>query len=48
MDEAWKILDSIESVENSVNTAYYGVAAYYYKVSTLRLLFVFAVFTIGE
>ncbi|KAF5372446.1 hypothetical protein D9757_009901 [Collybiopsis confluens] len=31
MDEAWKILDSVESVESSVNAAYYGVAADYYK-----------------
>ncbi|KAJ3712427.1 hypothetical protein C8R42DRAFT_686865 [Lentinula raphanica] len=31
MDEAWKILDSVESVENTVNAAYYGVAADYYK-----------------
>jgi 26S proteasome regulatory subunit N9 len=32
MDEAWKILDSLEGVENAVNAAYYGVAADYYKV----------------
>jgi 26S proteasome regulatory subunit N9 len=32
MDEAWKILDSLEGVENGVNAAYYGVAADYYKV----------------
>jgi len=31
MDEAWKILDSLEGVENGVNAAYYGVAADYYK-----------------
>ncbi|EDR03186.1 uncharacterized protein LACBIDRAFT_123195 [Laccaria bicolor S238N-H82] len=31
MDEAWKILDSLEGVENAVNAAYYGVAADYYK-----------------
>jgi 26S proteasome regulatory subunit N9 len=33
MDEAWKILDSLETVENNVNAAYYSVAADYYKVS---------------
>jgi len=33
MDAALKILDSQESVENSVNAAYYSVAADYYKVS---------------
>lgn len=36
MDEAWRILDAgdsrLESVESSVNAAYYGVAADYYKV----------------
>lgn len=31
MDSAWKILDSLEGVEGSVNAAYYGVAADYYK-----------------
>ncbi|KAE9392748.1 hypothetical protein BT96DRAFT_830219 [Gymnopus androsaceus JB14] len=35
MDEAWRILDGgdsrLESVESSVNAAYYGVAADYYK-----------------
>jgi len=35
MDEAWRILDAgdsrLESVESSVNAAYYGVAADYYK-----------------
>lgn len=32
MDAAWKILDTLEGVDNSVNAAYYGVGAYYYKV----------------
>ncbi|KDR77986.1 hypothetical protein GALMADRAFT_224393 [Galerina marginata CBS 339.88] len=31
MDAAWKILDTLESVENGVNAAYYGVGADYYK-----------------
>ncbi|EAU87386.1 proteasome 26S subunit [Coprinopsis cinerea okayama7 len=31
MDSAWKILDTLEGVESSVNAAYYGVAADYYK-----------------
>ncbi|TEB23060.1 hypothetical protein FA13DRAFT_1694680 [Coprinellus micaceus] len=31
MDSAWRILDSLEGVEGSVNAAYYGVAADYYK-----------------
>ncbi|KAF8885647.1 hypothetical protein BD779DRAFT_1532957 [Infundibulicybe gibba] len=31
MDAAWKVLDSLEGVENGVNAAYYGVAADYYK-----------------
>ncbi|KAG6820034.1 hypothetical protein H0H93_006269 [Arthromyces matolae] len=31
MDAAWKILDTLEGVENGVNAAYYGVAADYYK-----------------
>ncbi|KIK58831.1 hypothetical protein GYMLUDRAFT_262366 [Collybiopsis luxurians FD-317 M1] len=31
MDEAWKILDSLESVKSSVNAAYYGVAVDHYK-----------------
>jgi len=32
MDTAWKVLDTLDGVENSVNAAYYGVAADYYKV----------------
>jgi 26S proteasome regulatory subunit N9 len=35
MDAAWKILDTLEGVDNGVNAAYYNVGAYYYKVSTL-------------
>ncbi|TFK26919.1 proteasome 26S subunit [Coprinopsis marcescibilis] len=31
MDAAWKVLDTLEGVEGSVNAAYYGVAADYYK-----------------
>ncbi|KAF8153826.1 hypothetical protein B0H34DRAFT_783971 [Crassisporium funariophilum] len=31
MDEAWKILDTLEDVDTGVNAAYYGVAAEYYK-----------------
>ncbi|KAJ2916365.1 hypothetical protein MD484_g4059, partial [Candolleomyces efflorescens] len=31
MDSAWKILDPLDGVEGSVNAAYYGVAADYYK-----------------
>ncbi|KAG6827558.1 hypothetical protein H0H92_011309 [Tricholoma furcatifolium] len=31
MDAAWAILDDLEGVEGSVNAAYYGVAADYYK-----------------
>jgi len=31
MDNAWKILDTIDSVESVVNAAYYSVAADYYK-----------------
>lgn len=32
MDSAWKVLDTLEGVENIVNASYYGVAADYYKV----------------
>jgi 26S proteasome regulatory subunit N9 len=32
MDAAWKVLDTLEGVDNGVNAAYYGVAADYYKV----------------
>ncbi|KAH9919616.1 uncharacterized protein B0H18DRAFT_1027162 [Fomitopsis serialis] len=32
IDGAWKILDELSGVDNSVNAAYYGVAADYYKV----------------
>jgi len=31
MDAAWKVLDTLEGVDNGVNAAYYGVAADYYK-----------------
>lgn len=31
MDAAQKILDTLETVESTVNGAYYGVAADYYK-----------------
>ncbi|KAH9887038.1 hypothetical protein C8Q73DRAFT_714468 [Cubamyces lactineus] len=31
IDEAWKVLDNLSSVDPSVNAAYYGVAADYYK-----------------
>ena len=34
MDAAWKILDTLEGVDNGVNAAYYNVGANYYKVST--------------
>lgn len=33
MDAAWKVLDTLEGVEGTVNAAYYGVAADYYKVN---------------
>lgn len=33
IDAAWKILDELSGVENSVNAAYYSVAADYYKAS---------------
>lgn len=32
IDAAWKVLDELSSVDPSVNAAYYGVAADYYKV----------------
>ncbi|KAI0297985.1 hypothetical protein BC826DRAFT_1000114 [Russula brevipes] len=32
IDAAWKILDNLDGVDNSVNGAYYRVAADYYKV----------------
>ena len=38
MDAAWKILDTLEGVDNGVNAAYYNVGAYYYKVCTLFFL----------
>ncbi|KAG5652718.1 hypothetical protein H0H81_003969 [Sphagnurus paluster] len=31
MDAAWKVLDTLEGVDNGVNAAYYGVGADYYK-----------------
>ena len=37
MDSAWKILDPLDGVEGSVNAAYYGVAADYYKVRSLSV-----------
>jgi 26S proteasome regulatory subunit N9 len=39
MDAAWKVLDDLTGVENSVNAAYYGVAADFYKVS-LKVCFI--------
>lgn len=33
IDAAWKNLDELSGVENSVNAAYYSVAADYYKAS---------------
>jgi 26S proteasome regulatory subunit N9 len=43
MDAAWKILDTLEGVDNGVNAAYYGVGSYYYKVGAFpsSLLVVF-------
>ena len=38
MDAAWKVLDELSSVDNTVNAAYYGVAADYYKVCPYFLL----------
>lgn len=35
IDAAWKILDNLDAVDNSVNGAYYRVAADYYKVCDL-------------
>jgi 26S proteasome regulatory subunit N9 len=35
IDAAWKILDNLDAVDNSVNGAYYRVAADYYKVCNL-------------
>jgi len=35
IDAAFEILDSLESVDNGVNAAYYSVAADYYKVWTI-------------
>ena len=32
IDAAWKVLDNLDAVDNSVNGAYYQVAADYYKV----------------
>jgi 26S proteasome regulatory subunit N9 len=32
IDAAWKVLDNLDAVDNSVNGAYYRVAADYYKV----------------
>ena len=32
IDAAWKVLDELSGVDPSVNAAYYGVAADYYKV----------------
>ena len=34
IDAAWKVLDELSGVDPSVNAAYYGVAADYYKVRT--------------
>lgn len=38
IDTAWKVLDELSSVDPSVNAAYYGVAADYYKVRDLPRL----------
>lgn len=35
MDSAWKVLDQLSGVDNGVNAAYYGLAADYYKVTSL-------------
>jgi 26S proteasome regulatory subunit N9 len=35
IDAAWKILDNLDAVDNSVNGAYYRVAADYYKVRSV-------------
>lgn len=35
MDSAWKVLDQLSGVDNAVNAAYYGLAADYYKVTSL-------------
>jgi 26S proteasome regulatory subunit N9 len=40
MDEALKILDNLENVDNGVNAEYYSVAADYYKVSSSPIEFV--------
>lgn len=39
MDAAGKVLDTLEGVEGSVNAAYYGVSADYYKVSRRAFIF---------
>jgi hypothetical protein len=38
IDAAWKVLDNVDAVENSVNGAYYRVAADYYKVRVTRIV----------
>jgi len=38
MDEAWKVLDTLDNVESRVNAAYYSVAADYYKVKRIWTL----------
>jgi 26S proteasome regulatory subunit N9 len=42
MDEALKILDDLENVDNGVNAEYYSVAADYYKVSSSLILIVYS------
>jgi 26S proteasome regulatory subunit N9 len=37
IDAAWKVLDNLDAVENTVNGAYYRVAADYYKVQLFSL-----------
>ena len=37
IDAAWKVLDELSGVDPSVNAAYYGVAADYYKVRDPRV-----------
>ena len=38
IDAAWAVLDELTGVESTVNAAYYGVAADYYKVRRARVL----------
>ena len=43
IDAAWKTLDNVDAVENSVNGAYYRVAADYYKVRVTHNVVISAV-----